>query len=247
MFQTSTANGVTNVAAIPNGTASIAGFRSVGSSDASNAAVGQLLQNGATETQIRSDITGTASYTPMTFYTGGSETARFSATAKTLILSGGDTTANGTGITFPATQSASSNANTLDDYEEGSWTPGIRFGGNTTGITYSARSGLYTKIGNMVYATFNIDLSSKGSATGSAQLTGLPFASNGTTRGGGAVTYYHSTPALANCGGLLLLIEAADTNVTLRFYNSSTGLSTDLTNSNFNNNTGYWGVLAYPI
>ncbi len=36
---------------------------------------------------------------------------------------GGTSPSSGTGITFPATQSASSDANTLDDYEEGTWTP----------------------------------------------------------------------------------------------------------------------------
>jgi hypothetical protein len=215
------------------------GFGSFGSDSAPQVLIGN--------TGSGVGVLGTFNNYGMEFRTNNTERMRILSTGNILSLSGGSTTATGTGIAFPATQSASSDANTLDDYEEGSWTPGIRFGGNTTGITYSARSGLYTKIGNMVYATFNIDLSSKGSATGSAQLTGLPFASNGTTRGGGAVTYYHSTPALANCGGLLLLIEAADTNVTLRFYNSSTGLSADLTNSNFNNNTGYWGVLTYPI
>jgi hypothetical protein len=54
---------------------------------------------------------------------------------------------SGTGITFPATQSASADANTLDDYEEGTWTP------NSTGISVVgafSSSGLYTKIGRQV-------------------------------------------------------------------------------------------------
>lgn len=75
LFQTSTVNGNTNVAAIPNGTGTVAGFRAVGSSDPTNTSVGQLLQV-VGETQLRSDITGTGTYAPMTFYTGGSERVR---------------------------------------------------------------------------------------------------------------------------------------------------------------------------
>lgn len=72
-------------------------------------------------------------------------------------------------LAFPATQNPSANVNVLDDYEEGSWTPVLNFGGAATGITYAAgTSGRYTKIGRLVTATANLVLSSKGSATGSA-------------------------------------------------------------------------------
>jgi len=93
--------------------------------------------------------------------------------------------ATGAGITFPATQSASSNANTLDDYEQGSWTPGIDFSGGTTGITYSRQVGRYTKIGNMVYVNGSILLSNKGSSSGVVRISGLPF-----TPGGAVSTLY---------------------------------------------------------
>lgn len=81
------------------------------------------------------------------------------------------------GITFPATQSASSNANTLDDYEEGTFTPSI-IGTSTSGTaTYtSVRNGKYTKIGNVVYIYINIEWSS-GTGTGNLRISGLPFTS----------------------------------------------------------------------
>ena len=82
---------------------------------------------------------------------------------------------SGIGLAFPATQSASSDANTLDDYEEGTWTPTLTFGGNSTGIAYSTRVGLYTKVGNIVTIAMEIQLSNKGSSTGSIWVTGLPF------------------------------------------------------------------------
>lgn len=80
-------------------------------------------------------------------------------------------------IAFPATQVEDAGANVLDDYEEGTWTPAITFGGGNTGITYSNQSGDYTKIGRVVVVTGRINLSSKGSSTGAAVMTGLPFTS----------------------------------------------------------------------
>lgn len=79
--------------------------------------------------------------------------------------------ASGAGITFPATQSASSDANTLDDYEEGTFTPNV--GGNTT---YSLQLGHYTKLGDLV--TIDIAMAITTLGTGSTTvLSGLPFAS----------------------------------------------------------------------
>jgi len=84
---------------------------------------------------------------------------------------------SGAGITFPATQSASSDANTLDDYEEGTWTPVVT-GSSTAGTgTYSIQEGCYTKIGNMVIAYCFITWSAH-TGTGDFTITGLPFASN---------------------------------------------------------------------
>jgi hypothetical protein len=87
----------------------------------------------------------------------------------------GGNTASFNGITFPATQVASADANTLDDYEEGTWTPALRFGGAGVGITYAATEGSYTKKGNEVNATGIVALTSKGSSTGEATIS-LPFA-----------------------------------------------------------------------
>lgn len=79
------------------------------------------------------------------------------------------------GIQFPAVQVPSTDLNRLDDYEENTWTPVLKFGGGVTGITYGTQSGVYTKIGNMVFVSFLIDLTSKGSSTGNATIAGLPF------------------------------------------------------------------------
>jgi len=66
-------------------------------------------------------------------------------------------------------------ANALDDYEEGTWTMGVTFGGAAVGVTYGATAGTYTKIGRQVTVNGYFELSSKGSSTGGAKVTGLPF------------------------------------------------------------------------
>ena len=90
--------------------------------------------------------------------------------ATTIGVGGATAAASGAGISFPATQSASSDANTLDDYEEGTWTPV----GN--GVTYSTADGSYTKIGRVVTARFTIVFPSTGSGS-IVRLSGLPFTS----------------------------------------------------------------------
>jgi hypothetical protein len=96
-----------------------------------------------------------------------------------LALQGASTSANGVGITFPATQSASTDANTLDDYEEGDWTPTVGAEiSNPTGVSYSTRSGSYTKIGNVVYIRFRVNFSfTGGTGSGALEIGGLPFTS----------------------------------------------------------------------
>ena len=107
-----------------------------------------------------------------------------------LALQGGTTTASGVGITFPASQSASTDANCLDDYEEGAFTPS--FIGTTTNptVTYGEQAGIYTKVGNLV--TFRIRLTATGATGGSGDLrvAGLPFAARGVNNAGIVVVQF---------------------------------------------------------
>jgi hypothetical protein len=81
---------------------------------------------------------------------------------------------SGAGITFPATQSASTNANTLDDYEEGTWTP-VQGSGLTVVGTFTS-TGRYTKIGRFVYLSGRLTGSTSIATTaGTIMMTGLPF------------------------------------------------------------------------
>lgn len=102
-----------------------------------------------------------------------------STQAKAGLVAGG-TIATGTvtalstnGVTFPATQSASSDANTLDDYEEGTFTPTFE---GTSGVTYQGTTiGFYQKVGKRV--NFFALVATSALTTNGNQITigGLPF------------------------------------------------------------------------
>lgn len=119
-------------------------------------------------------------------------------TSTTTGMAVGGATAGAGGIAFPATAVSVADVNTLDDYEEGTFSPGISFGGGTTGITYALQSGSYTKIGNRVFCTGKVELTAKGSSAGDALITGLPF------------TIANSNDALSAAGLRLADISFAD-------------------------------------
>jgi hypothetical protein len=150
----------------------------------------------------------------------------------TTIGVGGATPANsGAGITFPATQSASSDANTLDDYEEGTWTPVLIFGGSAGVTTYDYQNGTYTKVGNVVTARCYISIATKSGATGSAILTGLPFEVRGGVANYSSGVIYMSNNSIT--GAPTNYIIPSSINVQLGQTNS--GGFVALNNSNFLN------------
>jgi len=131
------------------------------------------------------------------FTEGGNEAARIDSSGRLLV---GTSSANANGgvlqlsggITFPATAVAASDVNTLDDYEEGTWTPEIAdaaTGGNT--VTHSVQNGLYTKVGNIVTAYFRVTWSSLGScASGSLiRIRNFPY----TAKSNSGQFYYTGT------------------------------------------------------
>ena len=149
-------------------------------------------------------------------------------------------------LAFPATQNASAGANTLDDYEEGTWTPSITFGGGSTGVTYEAnfRLGVYTKIGNLVTCTAICSLTSKGSSTGIVSMGGLPF-----TIGGSAGNYgvQHCNISPCSCTGYFWAQSAINTT-TVSFYQSNTaGTRTELVDTNISNSSQFLLTFSYCV
>lgn len=84
------------------------------------------------------------------------------------------------GINFPATQVASTDPNTLDDYEEGTWTGTLK-GGTTDPTIPVTATGEYTKIGNQVFVRILFANVTTTGASGAISVTGIPFA-NGSNR-----------------------------------------------------------------
>ena len=112
--------------------------------------------------------------------TGNQTVAGRSTFATTIGVGNATPSTSGAGITFPATQSASTNANTLDDYEEGTWTPtyltdGVAFSSISYNTTFTG--GRYVKVGTYVFLTGYLRTESitKGSASGNVLVGGMPF------------------------------------------------------------------------
>jgi hypothetical protein len=159
--------------------------------------------------EIRSEVDGTPGSSDMPgrllFYTTADGAASITERMRinssgTVILQGGSTSATGTGITFPATQSASSDANTLDDYEEGTWTPNQGSGLVVVGDFSS--SGNYTKIGNLVYIAGQVDSTTTVACNATGTITSnLPFTVGALLSLGGAVNATQSSAVVTYCTG----------------------------------------------
>ena len=147
-------------------------------------------------------------------------------------------------IKFPATQVASANANTLDDYEEGTWTMGVSFGGASVGVTFAANSGTYTKIGRQVTVNGLLVLTSKGSSTGDASITGLPF-----TVANGLQFYSAAALRFENVTFTNQFQGYGENNTTRIELEETTilGVTTKLTNADFANNSAITVSLTYFV
>jgi len=129
-----------------------------------------------TNTTANPGITGADADTGLQFgtnelklVTGGTEAVKIDSnqklTASQGILFGTDT----------------ADVNTLDDYEEGTWTP--QYAGATTSgtYTYDSQVGAYTKIGNRVVVDLNLtNITTVSAGSGAVRVTGLPFLSQST-------------------------------------------------------------------
>jgi hypothetical protein len=115
-------------------------------------------------------------------------------------------------IKFPATQVPSSNVNTLDDYEEGTWTP---TDGSGAGLSFTGVAASYVKIGQLV--TWTLELSYPATASGSsAIITGLPFTSHASGgRWSGTIGYRGAITQLGS-------IFVSTNSVQINLYNGAT-------------------------
>ena len=118
-------------------------------------------------------VTGTGSVVLDTAPTVSALTATGTTTPTGLVDISG---ASAGQIKFPATQNPSANANTLDDYEEGTWTPSIYYGGSaSSGQSITTTLATYVKIGKRVWLSFDFTVTAAGSGTGNANPQGFPY------------------------------------------------------------------------
>ena len=127
-------------------------------------------------------------------------------------------------------------ANLLDDYEEGTFTPVLRFNQTNYSGTYNDQLGKYTKIGNAVHYRLLIQLGSY-SQTGDIDISGLPFTATSTTHT--SVAIYKAR--VVHCQGLVIKNTA---KINLYDINDDTSDSTQLTHSDMGT-TPYFQISGF--
>ena len=149
------------------------------------------------------------------------------------------------GVNFTAnTPAAGMTSQLLNWYEEGTFTPGVAFGGGSTAITYGNQYGFYTRIGRTVYVNGFIALTNKGSSTGNATITGLPFTSANLTGNyaPGAITPYD----ISFSGQIFAAITTNATTATI-YQSTTAGVRTNATNTNFANTSELFFSFTYIV
>ena len=144
--------------------------------------------------------------------------------ATTMGVGAATPSASGAGITFPATQSASTDANTLDDYEEGTWTPS--FFPVSGSATYTSQIGNYVKIGRQVTVTFYVGVNVSSLLT-AQYLAGLPFTGSDTNYAGISFSYWDG--GLSTYNNIIGLIAATSTQIQLRVTSTAAAAPTAAT------------------
>lgn len=150
-------------------------------------------------------------------------------------------------LPFPATQNASANANTLDDYEEGTWTPVIGGSGGTSGQSYAANGqvGSYIKIGKFVFASFGVSLSTKGTITSNVQIQGLPFTSENTTNQASAGCVSNWANLGTSWCSLSLILNPNSTAASLQGVTAAATGQSNLVTADISNTTTLTGSIMY--
>jgi len=166
------------------------------------------------------------------FNTGTNTTA----TEKMRITSGGYLRLASNGIQF---NGDTADANSLDDYEEGTFTPTLTIGGSSAGITYANRNAAYTKVGRLVTIQVAIRMTSIGSNTGDIRITGLPFNVI-------SDAYYHPYGVV----GLVLQpavlpLYALGAGSEINFRKANVTTDTSPTHSDINNDTYIFVTMTY--
>ena len=152
---------------------------------------------------------------------------------------------SGNGIDF-STTAGTGTSELLDDYEEGTWTPDLAFGGSNTGITYAGRSGWYVKIGNTVIANAEVFLSNKGAQVGDATISGLPFTPSA-ANGSEWVPFGARQRITLAASSSAFVIVSTTTTASLFQLNNLGGSASSVTDTAFVNNSEFNIQIVYQV
>jgi len=118
--------------------------------------------------------------------------------------------------------------------EVGEFTPSLKIGGNSVNLSYSTRTGSYTKTGNLVNTIISLRLVQIGTSTGVLTLQGLPYFSYGSS-------VQNATILIEDCqqlgGTPIAKLPVDSTTLQLGYLNFSSGLWQQFTESILNNST----------
>lgn len=145
------------------------------------------------------------------------------------------------GLVFSA---RSTNTSALDQYAEASWTPTLGGSSGTSGQAYAVRNGQVIKIGKLVVCFCHINLTTAGTVTGDAQISGLPYTTQSDTPAG--VGYFpwwaNFTTSVIFKGGI---VNATATTMTLYQATAATGTSAIMPASQIVDGCFLQGVIVY--
>jgi hypothetical protein len=133
--------------------------------------------------------------------------------------------------------------NTLNWYEEGTWTPTLAFGGLSAGLTYSSRTGYFIRIGNLVHLWASVVLSNKGTSNGTATMGTFPYAINSTASSNYVISVFYNI--VTGTGAPAARISAGGTTPGMGFYNA--GAYTALTDTGFANTSQVDFSITYRV
>lgn len=134
----------------------------------------------------------------------------------------------------------------VENYTTGPWTPAIQFGGASVGITYGARTGIYTQIGNKVTCAYTITLTNKGASVGAASIAGLPVVSSANAANAGAGGSVNAFANLAGLTGALTVACAASVSV-VGINQSGAAATAAIDDTNFTNTSAVAGEFTYFV
>lgn len=186
---------------------------------------------------------GTTATLRMTIASTGAITIAAPDSGVGLTISGGGLSVTGTttsGIINATSISFDAGSNVLANFvNTTSFTPTLKFGGGSTGITYSIQQGSYSRIGKIVTFGINLALTSKGSSTGAATITGLP----------GLASAVSNIPLAMFANGVTVtgVFEAVTDGTTISLYTIAAGTVSTIADTAFTNTSNITFMCSYTI